>query len=338
MTTKSYTLAEIAKYVSGELKGDPQRVVTGIMSIVKANQDHITFHVGATYDSYLSTTQAAVILSADAQALCQSDVIICESPYLAYAKVAHMFMPDSVMDEGTHPSAQIDPSASIDKSCKIGANVVIGPDVVVREGCTIEAGTVIAGHCQIGKGCQLMANVTLYRDCLIDDEVTIHSGAVIGSEGFGHAEDANQHWVLIPQLGRVVIGRKAEIGANTTIDRGALDDTVIGEGVVIDNLVQIAHNVVIGDHTAIAACVGISGSVTIGKHCKIAGQVGIVGHLTITDHVILLARCVVTKSITKPGVYSGSIGCQERREWNKNAVIFRQLHKFFARLKTEETA
>ncbi len=337
MAVKHYTLAEIAKFVGGKVVGDEKRVIEGLAPLDSATSSQLSFHIGKAYDVYLSHTQSVVMLHKDSLPLCQSDAILCDSPYLAFAQAANLFKPSISVHAGAHSSANIHPSSTVPESCSIGAHVSIAADVVLGENCIVYPGCVIGERSRVGDRCKFMPNVTIYHDCQLGDDVLIQSGAVIGSEGFGHAQNKQKHWVLIPQLGGVIIRNKAEIGANTTIDRGALNHTIIGEGVIIDNLVQIAHNVEVGDHTAIAACVGISGSVVIGKHCQIAGQVGIAGHLSITDNVVLLARCAVTKSITKPGIYSGILGCQERMTWNKNAARFRQLDRLLDKLLSKLT-
>jgi UDP-3-O-[3-hydroxymyristoyl] glucosamine N-acyltransferase len=236
---------------------------------------------------------------------------------------------------GIHPSAVIDPSARIAASATVGAYCVIGADVVIGEN------TVLGAHCVVGAGCIIgarsffHANVTLYHHVVLGNNVVIHGGAVIGADGFGFAPDG-QRWQKIHQLGGVVIGDNVDIGANTCIDRGALDDTVIGNNVIIDNLVQIAHNVKIGNGTAIAACVGIAGSTEIGQHCTIAGAVGIVGHLRIADRVHITAKSLVTGSISKSGSYSSGTALTETKAWRKNAVRFSQLDALFQRVRALE--
>jgi UDP-3-O-[3-hydroxymyristoyl] glucosamine N-acyltransferase len=336
MIENKYTLREIADRIGARLVGNDSRVVTAIAPIQTASEEAITFHIDQRYNHFLSATKAVVIIHETALPLCHTDALVCESPYLAYAIVARMFSAVANRSAMIDKSAVVHSSAWVHPSCHVAANVVIGENVKIAEGSVIEAGCVIGDNCKIGKACHFMANVTLYHDCVIHDHVLVHSGTVIGSDGFGHAQDKNNHWIAIPQLGGVLIEDHVEIGANCTIDRGSFMDTVIGSGVVIDNLVQIAHNVKIGKHTAIAACVGISGSVEIGSYCRIAGQVGIAGHLRITDHVTLMAKSQVTKSLLKPGVYSSIIGCQERSVWNKNSARLRHLDRLMRRLLHKE--
>ncbi len=290
MNNKKLTLKYIAHHVNGTVVGNSDRVVTALAPIQSAGKSDITFHASGQYNDLLAECQACVILHEKALPLCHSDAIVCENPYLAYAKVAQIFKHEVGKQSGIAKTAVIHPSAVIGSDCYIGENVVVGENARIGKGCVILAGCCIGDHCEIGDYCQFMANVTLYHHCILKHHVLVHSGTVIGSDGFGHAQDQDNRWIAIPQLGRVFIHDHVEIGANCTIDRGSLTDTIIYEGVVIDNLVQIAHNVIIGKNTAIAACVGISGSVEIGQCCRIAGQVGIAGHLRIADDVTLLAK------------------------------------------------
>lgn len=341
MDKPNYTLNDIAAHVGGRVVGNGDRVVRMIAPIQSAEAEDITFCVDKQLASYLGSSSAAIIVDESLLSSCRSDAIVCASPYLAYAKVAQLFNMNKLKESqkpGIAASAVIDQSANVHPSCVIGHHVVIQANVTVGEGTVIHSGSVIGESVVIGDRCHLFANVTVYSRCVLNNDVCIHSGSVIGSEGFGHAKNEMGEWIAIPQLGKVILKNKVEIGANCTIDRGSLTDTIIGEGVIIDNLVQIAHNVVIGDHTAIAACVGIAGTVTIGKRCLIAGQVGISGHLTITDDVTLLAKSQVTKSIKKAGIYSSVVGCQERSEWNKNSARLRNLDKIIRKLQSEEVS
>jgi UDP-3-O-[3-hydroxymyristoyl] glucosamine N-acyltransferase len=332
MDTKSFSLQQIAECIQGEVVGNEDRIVDGIAPIQSAESSQITFYVDRAYSDSLKHSKAPVILHKDALPLCQTDAIVCDLPYLAYAQVAQLFNPIHRKKAGIDRSAVIAKTARIASNCYIGPNVVIGEHVSIGENSIIHAGCIIGDQCGIGSNCQLMANVTVYHNCHLSNRVLIHSGTVIGSDGFGHALDNTGTWVSIPQLGRVLLHDDVEIGANCSLDRGSLTDTVIEKGVIIDNLVQIAHNVTIGEHTAIAGCVGVSGSVTIGKRCRIGGQVGIVGHLSIADDVTLLAKAQVTKTIKQPGTYSSIIGCQERTQWNKNSVRLHHLDRIIKKL------
>jgi UDP-3-O-[3-hydroxymyristoyl] glucosamine N-acyltransferase len=255
-----------------------------------------------------------------------------KNPYLAYAQVSVLFDKKPACTPGVHVSAVVDPSASIAVSACIGPNVVIEANVVVGDKTVIEAGSVIGDHTVIGKQCHIHRNVTVYHSVSMGDRVTIHSGAVIGADGFGFAPKPGGGWQKIHQLGSVSIGSDVDIGANTTIDRGALGDTVIADGVIIDNLVQIAHNVHIGKNTAIAGCVGIAGSASIGANCTLAGGVGLVGHITIADNVHITGMTMVTKSIQEAGSYSAGTPMTTTAEWKRNAVRFSQLDGMAKRL------
>jgi len=257
--------------------------------------------------------------------------LIARDPYVAYAKIAALFEPVSAAPVGIHPSAVVDPSAQVDPGASVGPHVSIGARSLIGAGATIGAGSVIGEDCVVGEGSRLVARVTLVTRVRLGARVTIHPGAVLGSEGFGLAMDAGR-WINVPQLGGVVVGDDCDIGANTTIDRGALDDTMLAEGVRLDNLIQIGHNVRIGAHTAIAGCVGIAGSTKIGSYCLLAGKVGVAGHLEICDKVVVHAMTMVSASITEPGEYSAGIPAQPTREWRKNAVRIRQLDSLARRV------
>jgi UDP-3-O-[3-hydroxymyristoyl] glucosamine N-acyltransferase len=333
----AYTLAEIAAGLGLEVKGggDPNCIITGVGSLVNAKAGQISFLHKKRWEKYLPVTQAsAVILTAEHLAECPVAAIVTKDPYFTYAKIAELFV--------TYPVAVgIHPSADIGANCQIADDVSIAAGTVIEEEVSIAAGTIIGPNCSIGRGstigenCQLWANTTLYPNSVLGCRVVIHSGAVIGSDGFGIAFHA-QRWHKVPQLGKVIIGDDVEIGANTTIDRGALDDTRLGNGVKVDNQVHIAHNVIIGDHTAIAGCVGIAGGVNIGRYCMIAGGVGIAGYIDIVDNVTITGMSLVSKSITQPGVYSSGTVLDTNINWRKNAVRFRQLDELARKLKTLE--
>lgn len=338
MPNQSYSLGELAEFLQAELQGDPAITITGINTLASAQNGEVAFLDNARYRKQLVNTKAsAVILAKSELAECPTNALIVTNPYISYAKVASKFAPVAAIQPGIHTTA------IIDSNCQIHATACIGPNVVIKSGTTIaehvivDAGCVIGENAYIGAYSHLYPNVTAYHATQIGKHVIIHSGAVIGSDGFGLAND-NGKWIKIPQLGKVIIGDHVEIGANTTIDRGALGDTVIEEGVKLDNQIQIAHNVRIGAHTAIAACTGIAGSTTIGKYCLIGGAVAIAGHLEITDRVMIAAMSGVAKSITMPGSYSSGIPAEKSRDWWKRLAHLRQLDKIIARLeKLEET-
>lgn len=322
-----YTLAAIAEQIKATIYGDGDTNITGIATLNSAEFGQISFLDNLSYKSYLATTKAsAVILKQEFVADCPTAALIVDEPYLSYAKVANLFANNKPVKPGIHPTAIIDPSAEIASTATVGAYCVIGANV------KIAAHTVVGPHGYIGEQTIIGAHgylapkVTIYKNTIIGQKVIIHSGAIIASDGFGYANDKGS-WYKIPQLGGIVIGDEVEIGANSCIDRGALADTIIGKGVKIDNLVQIAHNVLIGDHTAIAACVAIAGSVKIGKHCMIGGCSAIAGHLEIADRVYLTGKAMVTTSIKQSGIYSSGTGLQPNKEWHKSVVRFRQLDK-----------
>ncbi|HDZ38129.1 MAG TPA: UDP-3-O-(3-hydroxymyristoyl)glucosamine N-acyltransferase [Marinobacter sp.] len=336
MTQKSYRLGEIAKALGAELRGDPETLVSGLATLQVAGPGQLSFLANPTYAKHLGDTRAAaVIVSPAAAADCPTSALILDNPYLGYAHLSHWFDPAPVAQPGIHPSAVVDARATIAASACIGPGAVIEADVVIGEQVVIGPGCVIGARTRIGAGSVFRPRVTLAHDVVIGQRCHILSGAVIGSDGFGFASERGE-WHRIAQLGRVILGDDVEVGANTTIDRGALDDTVIGNGVKLDNLIQIAHNVRIGDHSAMAAMVGIAGSTRIGSHCVFGGAAGVAGHLEITDQVHLTGMTLVTGDIREPGVYSSGTSADTNRQWRKNAVRFRQLDTLARRIKELE--
>jgi UDP-3-O-[3-hydroxymyristoyl] glucosamine N-acyltransferase len=336
MTEKSYRLGEIAKALGAELRGDPEARVSGLATLQAAGPDQLSFLANPAYARHLVDTRAAaVILSPVAAGDRLNNVLLLENPYLGYARLSHWFDPAPVAPPGIHPAAVVDASAIIATSASIGPNAVIEADVVIGEQVVIGAGCVIGARTSIGSGSIIRARVTLAHDVVMGQRCHILSGAVIGSDGFGFANEKGE-WHRIAQLGRVILGDDVEVGANTTIDRGALDDTVIGNGVKLDNLIQIAHNVRIGDHSAMAAMVGIAGSTRIGSHCVFGGASGVAGHLEIANGVHLTGMTLVTGDIREPGVYSSGTSADTNRRWRKNAVRFRQLDALARRVKELE--
>ena len=336
MTAPVFTLAQLAERLNASLSGDANLVVTGLAALQDAGADQLSFLANPQYRKYLASTRAGAVLltPADAEAFAGNALIVA-NPYLAYGQLSHLFDRKPIASAGIHPSAIIAADAQIDPCASIGPGVVIESGVRIAAGVTLGAHCVIGARSQIGEGGWLAPRVTLYHDVCIGRRVVIQSGAVIGGEGFGFANEKGV-WQKIAQIGGVSIGDDVEIGANTTIDRGELADTILGNGVKLDNQIMIAHNVQIGDHTAMAGCVGISGSTKIGKHCMIAGGVGMVGHIEVCDHVFVTGMTMVTRSITEPGAYSSGTAMQPAAEWKKSVARLRQLDDMARRLQQVE--
>lgn len=336
MKQLQFTLAQLAEILGAELRGDPQKTISGMATLQDATAEEMSFLANPHYRKQLEHTQAGVmLLSAADAAEYAGDCLIVADPYLAYAKLSHYFDRTPQLPAGIHPSAVIADSALIDSTASIGPGVVIEEHALIAAGVSIGAQCFIGARSRIAEQSRLAARVTLYHDVTMGQRVVVQSGAVIGGEGFGFAKHQGQ-WHKIAQIGGVTIGNDVEIGANTTIDRGALSDTLIGNDVKLDNQIQIAHNVQIGDHTAIAACVGISGSAKIGRNCMLAGGVGLVGHIDICDDVFITGMTMVTHSITEPGAYSSGTAMQPAADWKKSAVRFRQLDDLARRLRALE--
>jgi len=333
---KEYSLAELAIFIDAKLEGKGSDKVNCLSSLQSSKAGSITFITSKSFRHFLDGCEAtAVILSDSETAFFGGNRLIVKDPYLSYAKISHLF---SCELEGgvVSSSADIAKSADINSSALIGSHVVIGERVEIASGVRIGAGSVIGDGCIIGKDTVIYPNVTLYHGVTIGSDCIIHSGTVIGSDGFGYVLD-DQVWMKIAQLGFVVIGDCVEIGSNCAIDRGALDDTQIHDGVKMDNQIHVAHNVIIGENTAIAGCTGISGSTRIGKNCTVGGGSCFAGHLDIADGSHFAGVAMVTKSITKPGQYSSSgVGCMSVNDWRKNTVRFRQLDDIARRLRSVE--
>ena len=303
------TLGEIVSRLGGRLAGDPATVIRQVGSLDKAGAAQITFLSSKKNAAKLAATHAAaVILAPEHEKLTKLPRIVCDAPYAYFARVSQLFNPLASQAPGNHASAVVAETAVIGKGVSIGAGCVVG------EGVTI------------GDDSCLYPRVVVYSGCTLGKRVIVHAGAVIGADGFGIAQDAGR-WVKIPQIGAVRVGDDVEIGANTTIDRGALDDTVLEEGVKLDNLVQIAHNVRVGAHTAIAGCAGVAGSADIGRHCTIGGAAVILGHLRIVDHVHVSAGTLISRSILKPGTYTGIYPFDEHASWTRSAARLRRKGK-----------
>lgn len=323
-------LDEIVSRLGGELAGDGSVVVSQVGSLASAGAGQIAFIVNAKYRQQLRDTRAsALIVPPQFAGETALPRIIHANPYAYYARVVGLLNPPARRAPGVHPSAvvhsAVPPSASVGERVVIGENVAIGNNVTIYPGCVIGDGV------SIGDDTLFYPNVVVYAHCVIGRRAVIQAGAVIGGDGFGFAKDG-ERWVKIPQIGRVVIGDDVEIGANTSIDRGALDDTVIGNGVKIDNQIQIAHNVVVGDHTAMAGCVGIAGSTRIGRRCTIGGAGMIVGHLELADDVHISAGTMVTKSLRQPGQYTSVFPLESHDDWLHNAAQIKRLARLAERV------
>lgn len=324
------SLKDIAARLGGDVLGDGETRVTQVATLASAAPGQISFLTNPKYRPQLATTQASAVIvppaSADATALPR---IVAGNAYAYYARLAALLNPPHALALGVHPQAEVasdlPPSVAVGAGARIGAHVVIGDDVEIHPNC------VIGDHVTIGEGSVLYPNVTVYAGCTIGRRAILHSGTVIGADGFGFAPD-NDEWVKIPQIGAVRIGDDVEIGANSTVDRGALDDTVIEDGCKIDNQVQIGHNCVIGAHSLIAGCVGIAGSTRIGQGCILLGAAMVLGHLEITDGVVVSPGSMVMKSITKPGRYTALFPLAEHDDWLKSAARVRHLSKLASRV------
>lgn len=329
-------LGELARQIGAELSGDPEQMVDRVEALRDATPGSVSFLANRAYARYLGDTRAtAVILAPEDCANCPVASLTLTNPYLGYARAAAALNPQPPTPSGVHPSACISPGAEVDESAWIG------PQAVVEEGARVAADAfvgpccVISAGASVGIGSRLVANVTVGRRVQVGRRALLHPGVVLGADGFGIANDDGV-WVKVPQLGSVRIGDDVEIGANTTVDRGALGDTVLEDGVKLDNQVQIAHNVVVGAHTAVAGCVAIAGSARIGRRCMIGGGAAIAGHLEIADDVYLTATSAVASSIAQAGVYSSGMPVQENRAWRKTVARLRQLDDIARRLKRLE--
>lgn len=335
-----YSLSELAERFDLQLRGNGNKPIDGVSTLNSAGPAQITFLANRTYKKQLPQTKAGAVILREADAdACPVDCLITPDPYLAYARLARLFDPRPAVKPGIHPSAVIAESARIGQNVHIGARVVIGDNCTIGDASALGPGTVLEAECTIGEGCRLYANVSLGHGVTLGKRVMIHPGAVIGADGFGIAF-AGDHWEKVPQLGSVTIGDDCEIGANTCIDRGAVEDTVLGEDVRIDNLVQIAHNVRIGPHTAIAAFCGITGSTTIGSYCLLGGRVAIAGvrHLEVADRTTVTAGSDITQSITEPGTtWSGHISASPIATWQRTLVRLRKLDELAKQVQTIET-
>ncbi|MFW1676666.1 UDP-3-O-(3-hydroxymyristoyl)glucosamine N-acyltransferase [Pontibacter sp. JAM-7] len=331
-----YTLQQLAEYLQAELIGDGGLVIRGLATLETATSDHLAFLANARYAKLLPDAKAGAVIVAPSEAqLVPGNALVVDDPYLAFARVSQMFSDIPAVTAGQHSSAVVAADARVHPTAAIGPGVVVGAGTEIGENVVLAANTVIGNDCRIGSGTRLYANVTCYHNVWIGADCLIHSGVVLGADGFGFAPSPDG-WVKIAQLGGVRIGDRVEVGAGTTIDRGALQHTEIGDGVILDNQIQIAHNVKIGKNSAIAGCTAVAGSTKIGDRCTIAGACGITGHLELADGVHITAMSLVTKSITTQGAYSSGTGLMPSGQWKKNVVRFRQLDDLARRLKSVE--
>ncbi|SEI49513.1 UDP-3-O-(3-hydroxymyristoyl)glucosamine N-acyltransferase [Frateuria terrea] len=332
MSEHNYTVAELADRFGLAFHGDGARRIGGVGTLAAAQPDQLSFLSNSKYAAQLKATRAGVVvLRQESIGDCPTAALVAADPYVAYAKIAAVFERLPTAPRGIHPSAVVANSA------RVSASASIGPHCVIEDGAVVEDGAVLGPHCIVGPDCtvgaqsRLVARVTLVIRVTLGKRVLVHPGAVIGSDGFGLAFEQD-HWVKIPQLGGVRIGDDCEIGANTTIDRGALEDTVLEEDVRLDNQIQIAHNVHIGAHTAMAGCAAVAGTAKIGRYCQIGGNAGVLGHLELADGVTITAKSLVTHSIREPGEYSSGVPLQDNRQWRKNAARFKHLDEYARRL------
>ncbi len=333
----NFTLSELAEIVGGQVSGDADLTIDGVATLSTAGRSHIGFLSNPAYRKQLASTRAgAVIVEPREREHCPTNALLVSEPYNAYARIAALFQEKPAGERGIHPAAWVSGDAWIHESAWIGPNCSVEAGVRIEAGCHLGPGCFVGSGSLLGEGTRLVGNVSICHGVRIGSRCLIHPGAVVGSDGFGFAKE-QEGWLKVPQMGGVVIGDDVEIGANTTIDRGALEDTVIGNGVKLDNQIQIAHNVQIGEHTVIAGCAGISGSTRIGKRCAIAGGVGIAGHLEIADDVTITAMSLVTRSIARSGVYSSGIPAQENGIWNRQVARLRRLERLAQRVGKPES-
>ena len=330
MSMPTFTAAELAARFGLELRGE-DRIVAGVGTLADALPSQLAFLANPRYRSQLAQTRAGVVvLRGDDADACTCTALVARDPYVAFARIAALFEPRPAHAPGIHPTVAVDPTALVDPAASIGPHASIGARSRVGAGAIIGPGCVIGDDCEVGEDCELQARVTLWTRVRLGKRVRILPGAVLGAAGFGMAMEAGR-WINVPQLGGVVVGDDCEIGANTTIDRGALGDTVLEEDVRLDNQIQIGHNVRIGAHTAMAGCAAVAGSARIGRHCLVGGGAGILGHLEVCDRVVITAMSLVTHSLREPGEYSSGTPLMDNRSWRKSAARFKQLDRIARR-------
>ena len=327
-----FSATQLAERFGLAVQGDGATQVRGVGTLARAGEGQLAFLANPKYRNQLEQTRASVVvMRADDAAGFAGTALVARDPYVAFARLSALFEPRPVRAPGIHASADVDPSAVVAHDAHVGAFVSIGARSRVDAGAAIGPGCVIGDDCVVGAGSELVARVTLVTRVRLGRRVLVHPGAVLGADGFGLAMDAG-HWLKVPQLGGVVIGDDCEIGANTTIDRGAIEDTVLEDDVRLDNQIQIGHNVHIGAHSAMAGCSAVAGSARIGRYCLIGGGAGVLGHLEICDKVVVTAMSLVTSSIREPGEYSSGTPLMDNRSWRKNAARFKQLDAFVRRM------
>jgi UDP-3-O-[3-hydroxymyristoyl] glucosamine N-acyltransferase len=343
----AFTLAAIQADLGGELVGDPAREVSRLAPLERAGPDSLSFLSNPRYASQLARSNAACVVVTPAHreaALARGAALVVADPYLYFARLTQWWARRTrpAVPGGVHPSAVVDPTAQLADGVSIGPLAVVEAHTVLGAGVVIGAQSFVGAHASIGRGTRLAPRVVVGSACQVGEDCLLHSGVVIGADGFGFAprrggdDGAAQGWEKIEQLGAVRIGNQVEIGANTCIDRGALEDTVLEDGVKLDNLIQIGHNVRIGRHTAMAGCAGVAGSAIIGAHCTVGGGAVVLGHLELADHVHISAATVVMRSIHRPGQYSGVFPIDDNAAWEKNAATLKQLHALRDRVRALE--
>ena len=328
----SVTLGQLATLLGAELHGDASIEVSRVANLETAGSGEISFLSDSKYQSFLAQTAAsAVLVKAADLSVCQTNALVVKDPYVGFARVAQL------LDSTPQPALDLHPTAVIAADVQLGQNVAIGPHAVIESGVVLGDGVAIGPGCfvgknsRLGKGSRLWANVTIYHNVEIGDACLIQSGTVIGADGFGYANERGE-WIKIPQVGKVILGNRVEIGASTTIDRGAIDDTIIADNVIIDNQCQIAHNVEIGYGTAIAGGTVIAGSTKIGKYCIIGGAAVINGHIQVCDQATITGMSMVMRSISEPGIYSSGVPAQSNKEWRKMAARVLHIDEMHKRL------
>ena len=333
-----YSLSELAEHVDGRVEGNPDCKINHVATMSNAKAGSICFHTSPKYKNELLITKAsAVILQERNVSDCPVSSLIVNDPRVAYTKVATLLYQEdkSGLPSGIHPSAIVGNNTKFGDNVWIGPNCVVNDNVVIGRNSRLGPGCYIDDDVYLGENCELIANVTILKRCQVGSNGLIFPGVVIGADGFGQVNDKGK-WLKVPQVGNVIIGNDVEIGANTTIDRGAIEDTIVGNGVKLDNQIQVGHNVQIGNDTVIAACGAIGGSTIIGNNCAIGGAVGFTGHLKVSDNVIITGRSLVAQSITEPGVYSSSTPLEPNKKWHRNYVRFKQLDEMARRIKKLE--
>ena len=332
----AFSLAELAVRFGCTVNGDPETRVHRVGTLVEAGGDAITFLANPRYRKQLAATRAAAaIVGPDDAGGCPVPALVSDNPYALYARVAAVLHPEPDWNPGVHPNAYVDPEAAVAATAWVGPMAVVEAGATLAGGVYVGPGCVVGAGATVGEGSKLLANVTLCHGVTLGKRCIVHPGAVIGGDGFGIAK-TDEGWLNVPQVGSVRIGDDVDIGCSTTVDRGAIEDTVIEDGVKLDNQIQVGHNVRIGEHTVMAACSGVSGSTVIGKRCMIAGAVGFVGHLTIADDVVFTGQTMVNRSVREPGAYSSALPMDDAVRWRKNAARFKNLDTLARKVKELE--